>query len=74
MNSDRINLGNLESNISYLVNMVKVLKADLMDTNKKKDYFTEWQETLRILQQTQDILGKKTNEIYELELELMKYK
>lgn len=75
MDSSRCDLSTLDSNIKYLVNMVQILKTDLINTNNKKDnYFVEWQRALKILQDTQKVLGEKTNYIYDLEFELMKYK
>jgi hypothetical protein len=75
MDSSRGDLSTLDSNIKYLVNMVQILKTDLINTNNKKDnYFVEWQRALKILQDTQKVLGEKTNYIYDLEFELMKYK
>ena len=75
MNSSRGDLNTLDSNIKYLVNIVQILKTDLINTNNKKEnYFMEWQRTLKILQDTQKVLGEKTNYIYDLEFELMKYK
>jgi len=42
MNSSRGDFNTLDSNIKYLVNIVQILKTDLINTNNKKEnYFME---------------------------------
>ena len=62
----------LENNIQYLINTNKTLTETLVKSNSYRElYFNHWNNTLKILAETQKLLSEKTNRIYELELELM---
>ena len=62
----------LEDNLVYYINKNINLIQELKSSNiQKTQYMNNWKNTLKILTETQEILAKKTNIIYELELELM---
>ena len=62
----------LECNIKFLINSVNSLQRGLKECkNEKNIYFKEWENSLKILANTQELLSEKTNRVYKLELELM---
>lgn len=68
----QIETDKLEDNLVYYINENINLIQELKSSNiQKTQYINNWKNTLKILTETQEILAKKTNIIYELELELM---
>ena len=68
----QIETDKLEDNLVYYINKNINLIQELKSSNiQKTQYMNNWKNTLKILTETQEILAKKTNIIYELELELM---
>ncbi len=72
MSSNLQDYTNLQSNIQYLINTNQRLTKSLITSNNYRElYFNQWNDTLKLLAQTQRLLSQKSNRIYELELELM---
>ena len=73
MSSNLVDYTKLQNNIQYLVNTNQRLTKSLVKSNNYRElYFNQWNNTLKLLAQTQRLLSEKSNRIYELELELMK--
>ena len=72
MSSNLQDYTKLQSNIQYLINTNQRLTKSLIKSNNYRElYFNQWNDTLKLLAQTQRLLSQKSNRIYELELELM---